>query len=270
MSLSMCLYAGRMQHPTSAQPMTGRTILITGASSGIGAALARHYAAPQSRLILWARNGERLTAVAESCRTGGAVVTAACFDLADQARLAAELESADDRNPIDIAIFNAGLGGSIPHNRIAQEPNNAAAMVTVNFTAPVLGANLLADRMARRGHGRIVLIGSVAAAFPLPMAPIYSATKAGLAMFADALRLRLMRYGVKVTLVSPGFVDTPMSQSLTEPKPFLIAPERAATVIARKVDAGARHIVVPWQFAAISFAARLIPGAIVRAVLSSF
>ncbi len=250
--------------------MIGRTILITGASSGIGAALARQYAVPQSRLILWGRNGERLSAVADDCRTRGAEVTTVCLDITDRKRLAVELEVVDSGTPIDIAIFNAGLGGSIPRDQVAQDESNAEAMVGVNFAAPVLGANLLADRMSRRGHGRIVLIGSVAGSFPLPMAPIYSGTKAGLAMFAEALRLRVKRHGVDVCLVSPGFVDTPMSRSLTEPKPFLISPERAAAVIAKKVEAGGRHIIVPWQFAAICFMARFIPGAVVRVVLSSF
>jgi short-subunit dehydrogenase len=248
--------------------MSGRTILITGASSGIGAALAKVYAAPGNRLILWARNGERLAAVADGCRQSGAAIATACFDLTDNARLSAALEAADTERPIDLAILNAGLGGSVPPDRIAQDARNAEAMVGVNFTAPVLGANILAERMARRGAGRIVLIGSVAASFPLPMAPVYAGTKAGLAMFAQALQLRLKRHGVGVTLVSPGFVDTPMSRSLTEPKPFLVSPERAAAAIARGIDRGARHIVIPWQFALICFAARFIPGAAVRAVLS--
>lgn len=248
--------------------MSGRTILITGASSGIGAALAKAYAAPDNRLILWARNGERVAKVAETCRGNGATVTTACFDLADERSLIASLQSADAASSIDVAVFNAGLGGSVPRDRIAQDLDNAAAMIGVNFTAPVLAANLLGERMARRGAGRIVLVGSVAAAFPLPMAPIYSGTKAGLAMFAEALQLRLKRHGVTVTLVSPGFIDTPMSRSLTEPKPFLISAEKAAAVIIKKADRGARHIVVPWQFTLICLAARFIPRALVRAVLS--
>lgn len=250
--------------------MSARKILITGASSGIGAALACAYAAPDIRLVLWGRNGERLAATAESCRNRGAAVETACFDLADFNHFIEMLEAADTNGPIDVAIFNAGLGGSVPRDRAAQDVRAAEIMTAVNFTAPVLGANLLAERMAQRRHGQIVLIGSVAASFPLPMAPVYSGTKAGLAMFAEALRIRLKRHGVAVTLVSPGFVDTPMSRSLTEPKPFLISPERAAAVIVRKAGRGARHIIVPWQFAVIGRLARLMPRSIVRAVLSRF
>ena len=175
---------------------------------------------------------------------------------------------ADTRNPFDLVIFNAGLGGSIPPDRAAQDVHAAERMASVNFTAPVIGATLLAERMAKRGRGRIVLVGSVAASFPLPMAPLYAGTKAGLELFAEALGLRLAKYGVGVTLVSPGFVDTPMSQSLKEPRPFLIGADAAAAIIARRIERGARRIVVPWQFAVIRAAAGFVPRAIIRAVLS--
>jgi len=249
--------------------MSGRTILITGASSGIGAALARVYASSANHLVLWGRNAERLSAVAEECRARGAACETASFDIADFDRLIAALESRDDELPFDLAILNAGVGGSLPRDRVGQDARLAQHMAGVNFTAPVIAANLLAERMARRGGGHIVLVGSVASSFPLPMAPVYSATKAGLSMFAEALRLRLRKYGVRVTLVSPGFVDTPMSRGLTELKPFLISPDAAAACVARKIDRGARHIVVPWQFGVLRIAARLLPRPLLRAVLSS-
>lgn len=248
--------------------MTAKTILITGASSGIGAALARAYAVPGNRLMLWGRNEERLNALAEQCRARGAELEIVRFDLADFSQLLDNLGASDTRNPIDLAIFNAGLGGSLPRDRVAQDVHAAQRMVNVNFTAPVLGANLLAERMAKRGQGRIVFVGSVAASFPLPMAPVYAGTKAGLALFAEAFQLRLEKYGVDVTLVSPGFVDTPMSRSLSEPRPFLIGADAAAAIITRKIERGARHIVVPWQFAVIRALVNMVPGVIMRAVLT--
>jgi short-subunit dehydrogenase len=250
------------------EPMPAKTILITGASSGIGAALARTYAAPGNRLILWGRNEERLNATAEQCRARGAALETACFDLADFRRLVEKLEEADLHNPFDLAIFNAGLGGSLPHDCAAQDVSAAERMASVNFTAPVVGANLIAARMAKRGRGQIVLFGSIAERLPLPMAPVYAGTKAGLALFAEALGLRLAKYGVGVTLVSPGFVDTPMSRSLKEPRPFLIGADAAAAIIAGKIERGARRIVVPWQFVVIRAIAGLVPRGVVRAVLS--
>jgi short-subunit dehydrogenase len=250
--------------------MTANNILITGASSGIGAALARIYAAPNHQLVLWGRNDERLAATAEQCRARGAIVETTCFDLTDFDRLVEALTSADARSPFDLAILNAGLGGSLSRGRAAQDVHAAIRMAGVNFTAPVIAANVLAERMATRGRGRIVFVGSIAESFPLPMAPLYAGTKAGLALFAEALGLRLAKYGVGVSLVSPGFVDTPMSRGLKEPKPFLIDANTAAEVIARKIERGARHIVVPWQFAVIRAAVRLVPRPLLRAVLARF
>ncbi|MBA2589982.1 MAG: SDR family NAD(P)-dependent oxidoreductase [Alphaproteobacteria bacterium] len=245
--------------------MPAKTILITGASSGIGAALARAYAGAGVTLLLWGRDEKRLDAVAVDCRARGAVVAIQVFDLRDAAGFAGLLAEAP---ALDIAIFNAGLGGSAPADVLAETPEAARALAEVNFTAPVVGANVIAGAMAARGAGHIVLVGSITESFPLPMAPTYAATKAGLKMFAEALGIRMARHGVKVTLVSPGFIDTPMSRKVIEPKPFLISAEAAAAIIVRKIEAGARTIVVPWQFAVIRGFANLLPRALLRAILS--
>lgn len=242
------------------------TILITGASSGIGAALARRYAAPGIQLILWGRDPSRLETTAQDCRNSGATVETAAFDLMALDDVVARLQETDERQPLDLAIFNAGLGGSLRASEIAQDRLAAERMAMVNFTMPVIGANLLADRMARRRRGRIALIGSVADTYPLPMAPVYVATKAGLGLFADALDLRLAPYGVGVSLIVPGFVDTPMSQGLSEPRPFLMSAEAAATIIVRRLARGARHIVLPWQFAVIRALSRVLPRSLIRMV----
>ena len=104
-----------------------------------------------------------------------------------------------------------------------------------------MGANAIAAAMAGRGRGQIVLIGSIAESFPLPMAPTYAATKAGLRMFAEALGIRLAKHGVGVTLVSPGFIDTAMSRQVTEPKPFLMSADKAAAIIARGIARARPH-----------------------------
>jgi short-subunit dehydrogenase len=208
--------------------MAPKTILITGASSGIGAALARAYAASGVTLLLWGRDETRLNQVAAQCAALGASITIQAFDLRDAAGFAARLAAADAASPIVLAIFNAGLGGTAPEDAFAEDPETVQAMAEVNFVAPLTGANVIADAMARRGKGHIVLVGSIAESFPLPMSPTYAATKAGLRMFAQSLDIRMAKHGVKVTLVSPGFIDTPMSRSVTEPKPFLMNADTAA------------------------------------------
>ena len=242
-----------------------KTILITGASSGIGAGLARAYAADGVTLLLWGRDAARLDSVAADCRARGANVTTQVFDLRDAAGFAKLLA---DVPVLDIAIFNAGLGGTAPPDVAAEMPESVQALAEVNFTAPIIGANAVAGAMAARGTGHIVLVGSITESFPLPMAPTYAATKAGLKMFAEAFGIRMEKYGVKVTLVSPGFIDTPMSRQVKEAKPFLMDADTAAAIIKRRVAAGARTIVVPWQFAVIRGVANLLPRALLRRILS--
>jgi len=246
-----------------------RTILITGASSGIGKALASHYATAGNRLVLWGRNKERLAEVARSCAQSAGHVESEAFDLsAPEGDFEGKLSSLDNRAPVELAIFNAGIGGSLPRDALTQSPAATREMVDVNLTIPIIGANILAPRMAARGHGQIVFLGSIAGNFPLPMAPAYAASKAALALFAEALRLRVMRSGVCVTLVAPGFVDTPMSQALKEPRPFLISAESSARIIANGIERRRREVVLPWQFAALRRAASFVPRALIRSVLA--
>jgi short-subunit dehydrogenase len=249
-----------------------KTILLTGASSGIGAALARAQAQLYARsgvtLLLWGRDEVRLNETAAQCRALGSAVSIQSFDLRDIAGFVARLAAADTDTPIDLAIFNAGLGGTAAKGAFAEAPETAQAIAEVNFVAPVAGANAIANAMAERGGGQIVLIGSISESYPLPMAPTYAASKAGLRMFAEALGLRLEKHGVVVSLVSPGFIDTPMSRKVTEPKPFLMDADKAARIIARKIQARARVIVVPWQFTVMRTFTDLLPRALVRWVIS--
>ena len=241
-----------------------RTILITGASGGLGAALARALAAPGVTFLLWGRDAVRLQETAAACSAMGAVCRVTAFDIRGAATQIAHLEQAGD---IDLAIFNAGLGG-MPDTALAEDPRAALATAEVNFVAPVVGANAVARAMSARRKGRIVLVSSIAESFPLPQAPTYSATKAGLAMFAEALSIRMAKYKVGVTLVSPGFIDTPMSRQVPPPKPFLMGADTAARIIVRDIARGKRRIVVPWQFIVIRGLTRLLPRALLRAILA--
>lgn len=248
--------------------MSERRILITGASGGIGSALARVYARPGVTLLLWGRNAKRLEETAAACRSRGAECIIDCFDLCDPRAQIERLASADEAGPVDIAIFNAGVGGTVVDEAPAETPEIARVIAEVNFVAPVAGASAMGARMAARGQGHIVFIGSIAESFPLPMAPTYAATKAGLRMFADALRIRLARYGVAVTLVSPGFIDTAMSRQVSEPKPFLMGADKAAAIIVRGIAHRRRSIVLPWQFIVIRALTRLLPRALLHWLLS--
>jgi short-subunit dehydrogenase len=246
------------------------TILITGASSGLGAALARAYAGPNRSLALWGRDRLRLEETAAACRALDASVEILSVDISDLGRMAAELEALDNRMSLDLAILNAGLGGTVPPEMKAEDPERARDIALVDFASPVMAASILAGRMAERGSGHIALIGSIAESFPLPVAPAYSGAKAGLSMFAEALRVRMKRYGVQVSLIAPGFIDTPMSRSVDSPKPFLLDADGAARTIRARLSRGSTRFVLPWQFSIIRGAYRLLPRRISSSLLDRF
>ena len=243
-------------------------ILITGASSGIGAALARHYAAPGRRLLLWGRDPARLDAVAADCRSRGAETRTRSLDLADPAAARAALAEDDAAFGTDLAILAAGLGDIRPDGALTERPDLVAELGLVNFTTPAVMATALAGAMIARGGGRIALLGSVAAFHDLPYAPAYAGSKAGLARFAAALRLGVRGRGVSVTLISPGFIDTPMSRRLDCAKPFLLDVDVAAARIARAIERGRAHLILPWPFAVLRAAQALLPGPLARAFLT--
>ena len=260
-----------MQSPQSSGAVkTITNILITGASSGLGAALAEQYAGEGVRLILWGRDEARLNATAERCRELGATVDVDHFDLRDVDELISRLQARDEQTPVDLAFFNAGIGGELAKGVSVETPRRSHEIAMVNIIAPVVSATVLAQSMTQRKRGHIVLLGSVAGRYPLPMAPTYSGSKAGLAMFAEALRLQLMKHDVAVTLVSPGFMDTPMSQQLHSPTPFMIKAETAAVRIKKKIVRRPARIIIPWPYAALDIATRLVPKAIIGAVLRRF
>jgi len=190
-----------------------------------------------------------LEAVAARCRALGASVETRILDLNDVASVAPALLADDARRAIDVAIFNAGVGGAKRRGVAAEDPAGSLGVALVNFASVVVGANLAAARMAARGAGKIVIVSSVADSIPLPMAPTYAGSKAGLKMFATSLRVSLRRHGIGVTLVAPGFVETPMSASLKAPRPFLVSAEAAAKIIAEGVARGKTEIAFPWPFA---------------------
>jgi short-subunit dehydrogenase len=263
----MARLAASYQDTTNAAG-SSKHVLITGASGGLGAALARAYANQGARLSLWGRNAERLAATVEECRNGNDASTSTSFDLRDLDLVRSRIAELDEASPIDLAIFNAGVGGATPRSSPTESAERAAEVAMVNFSSPVVAATELAARMVARRGGHIVFIGSIAESFPLPMAPTYAASKAGLALFAEALRLRVEPHGVGVTLVSLGFVDTAMSRQLKGPRPFLLTPDAAAAAIVRKVADRRRRAVIPLSLGLIRSAAVRLPASLSRAILT--
>jgi len=235
-------------------------ILITGASSGLGAALARVFAAPRYAVSLFGRDAARLSAVAEACRpTAGSVETFAC-DVTDADRMSDTLGLLDARQPVDIVIANAGIGGSAAIVTSTGEPLDIARTIAdVNLLGVINTVVPLIDRLCGRKRGHIVIVGSMAGAQGLAESPVYSATKAAVRVYGEGLRRLLAPQGIKVTVIVPGFIETPMSRSLPFPRPFEWSAERAAARIARGIERNEAEVVFPWQLRVASGAVRLMP-----------
>lgn len=236
-----------------------RHIVITGASSGLGAALARHYARAGVALLLIARHEARLAAVAEECRARGAQVTVARVDVRDSLALASLIAEVDARMPIDTVVANAGIEASLGRVGEAEPLLDVLAQIRTNFEGAVATVLPLLDPMRARGTGRVVLVSSLAGRMPLPDQPTYSATKAALIAFGEALRPVLAARGVHLTLALPGFIATGMGRDYSGWRPLQWSAERAAAVIAAAADRGARSIAFPLPLVLLIGIGRCVP-----------
>lgn len=243
-------------------------ILITGATGALGGAIARQIAAPGVHLLLWGRSPERLSAIATGCRGAGADVTALQLDLTQVSAALAALRAEDDMAPIDTAMMVAGQGDSVAPDEIVECAEQVARLANVNFAAPAALAAELGRRMADRGRGRILLVGSAAGFHALPQAPAYAASKAGLARFAEALRIAVQPHGVQVTLVSPGFIDW-ADGGRPMPRGLMLPLEQAARRILVAFDNRATHAIIPRRFVLLRWFDRVLPAALRDRLLRS-
>ena len=245
---------------TDSVPAILRHVLITGASGALGGALARQLAQSGTRLLLWGRDAERLAAIATECRAAGADVVPRQIDLADASAALAALADEDASGPIEWALLVAGQGDVAPLGTPVEPSAQVLRLATVNFAVPAAMAAALAERMVARGRGRILLVGSAAGFHALPGAPAYAASKAGLARFAEALRIAVAPRGVSITLVSPGFIDW-RDGGRPIPGPLLLPLETAARRIVAAFAAGVGHAIIPRRFGLLRLLDRVLPAA---------
>lgn len=232
-----------------------RSLVLTGASSGLGAALAAEYAAPGVAMLLIARDAARLERVADAARAAGADVETALIDVTDADALADALRAFDERRPVDLVIANAGVarGGS------PEPEGQPAEVVEINLMGAINTVEPLIPRMIARGGGRVALISSIAAIRPSGDLPSYSASKAGVRAYGQAIRSGLRGRGVAVTVICPGFVTTPMAARHHGPKPFEVPAPRAAKLIRRAVAKRRGALTFPWAFSAMIFLGNRLP-----------
>lgn len=237
-------------------------VLITGASSGIGAALARVYAAPGAILSLTGRDTERLDAVAVGCRERGATVESTVLDVCDRTAMEQWIERRDSTVPLDLVVANAGISAGTGGAQESDEQTRSIFATNIDGTVnTVLPA---AAVMRRRRSGQIAIVSSLAGYRGMPGAPAYSASKGAMKLWGEGLGGSLARDGIKVSVICPGFVITGITKVNRFPMPFLMDADRAARIIADGLARGHGRIAFPAPMAALAWLGAALPDAFAR------
>ncbi|WP_296721689.1 SDR family oxidoreductase [Erythrobacter sp.] len=234
-------------------------IFVSGASGTLGRELAIRLARPGVHLSLWGRNEARLSEVADRCREHGARADIRSVDLANLVNALDALNHEDNLSPFDLAFLVAGQGDTLLPGEVIEDPYQVARLGHANFVAPAAMASALAARMTTRGAGRIGLVGTAAASHSLPFAAAYAGSKAGLARYADALRLAVRKHGVSVTLITPGFFAAAQGDHSVTRRPGEISAGIVAERMIAAVASGRAEVVVPRRFLLLRWLDRLLP-----------
>jgi len=236
-------------------------VLITGASGAIGSALALDYARSGCRtLLLQGRDGERLRSIAAACTAHGARVVTQVLDLRDLAALQAWLADLSLTDVPDLVIVNAGV--NISSGAQGESWDAVQDLFAVNVTAALATVHGVLPAMRARGQGQIALISSLAAWRGLPATPSYSASKAALKVYGEALRETLAAEGVRINVVMPGYVASDMCTAMPGPKPWLWSADKAARAIRRGLQANRARISFPFPLNLGCFLLSVLPPAL--------
>jgi short-subunit dehydrogenase len=247
-----------------------RSVMITGASSGLGRALALACAAPDVILHLSGRNTNRLEETASTCQARGTEVRIAALDVCDAEAMRAWIREA---GRLDLVVANAGISAGTGDGT-PETPAQTRALFAVNLggvlntvlPAMEVMASQAADAAGMRGH--IAVVASIAAFVPAPGAPAYCASKAAIDAWTVAAAPTARRQGILLTSICPGYVRTPMTAPNRFPMPGLMDADLAASKIVYGLAAGKTRIVFPWWVAAAARLTGLLPPRLSAALLS--
>ncbi len=245
-----------------------KAVLITGASSGIGAHLAREAARRGARVGLLARREERVRDLAAEIEEAGGRAAWAAADVTDTEGLHAGLDRlADELQGDDVVVANAGYGRPEPPYKF--KPGRAMTMYDTNLLGTLRTFDWALPRYLERRSGHLVGVASVASYLGMADNAAYCGSKAAMRVHLQSLRCSLRPYGVAVTTICPGFVKSELTDINEFPMPFLWETERAARKIADAIEKGRSEVVFPWQMKLILILAlRVLPNALVERLLA--
>jgi NADP-dependent 3-hydroxy acid dehydrogenase YdfG len=248
-----------------------RSVLITGASSGIGAALARACATSGAKLHLSGRDADRLEAVASDCRALGATVLPRVLDVRDATAMAAWIEGA---GRLDLVIANAGVSAGASEDWLAAPDRARVIMATniegvLNTALPALGVMAAQAPGADGWRGRIGVVASIAAFVAAPGAASYCASKAAADAWTVGTARTARARGIAMSSICPGYIRTAMTARNHFPMPGLMDAERAAAIILRGMAAGRVRIAFPWWMALAARLTGLLPPRLAGTLLAT-
>ncbi len=235
-----------------------KVVIITGASSGIGWAVAKQLAAQKAKLGLVARRRANLEQLAAEVTRLGGTAAIAPADITNRAETVAGIHSLRDQlGPVDLLFANAGLGK--PTNLDMSNMDEVIEMFKVNTLGVVYSIEAVLPEMVRRRQGHLAAVSSLAAYKGLPGESAYCASKAAVSVYMEGLRLQLRNYGIAVTIVCPGFITTPMTEQHDFQMPFVMDADEAARRIVRALARRKKVFNFPWQTAFLIRLTRWLP-----------
>jgi NAD(P)-dependent dehydrogenase (short-subunit alcohol dehydrogenase family) len=236
-----------------------KVVLLTGASSGIGEALALELAKRGAILGLLARRESLLRDLATKCEHKGTSARYFPCDVTDEMRVADAAESLrGEFGKVDILIANAGTGGGAKHAKDLT-PTDFRRVIDINLNGAMNAVSAVLPSMLERGSGHLVAVSSLAGFRGLPKSAAYCASKAGMTAYFESVRLDVQQRGISVTIIQPGFIKTPLTSGRSSKMPFLMELEDSIPFFLRAIEKKKKFAAFPWQLATVVRAGKMFP-----------